>query len=100
MFRGSTPTHVFTLSIPVEEIQALRLTYVQGGKTVLDKTEADVKMSGATVTLRLTQEETLAFGDTAPVNIQLKVLTTDGAVLPSQIFRVHVDEILNEEVLE
>lgn len=99
MFRGSTPTHVFTLSIPVEEIQALRLTYAQGGKTVLDKTESDVKMDGSTITLRLTQEETLAFGATAPVNIQLKVLTTGGAVLPSQIFRVHVDEILNEEVL-
>lgn len=51
MFRGSTPTHVFTLSIPVEEIKSLRLTYVQGGKIVLDKTEADVKMSGATVTI-------------------------------------------------
>ena len=99
MFRGSTPTHVFTLSIPVEEIQALRLTYVQDGKTVMDKTEADVKMSGATITLRLTQEETLAFGATTPVSIQLKVLTTGGAVLPSQIFRVHVDEIRNKEVL-
>ena len=99
MYRGSTPTHVFTLSIQVEDIKALRLTYAQGGRTVLEKTEKEVKMEGNTVTLRLTQEETLAFGQTAPVNIQLKVLLNSGAVLPSQIFRVHVDEILNEEVL-
>lgn len=99
MYRGSTPTHVFTLSIPVEDIKALRLTYAQGGRTVLEKTEKEVKMEGNLVTLRLTQEETLAFGQTAPVNIQLKVLLNSGAVLPSQIFRVHVDEILSEEVL-
>lgn len=100
MFRGSTPTHVFNLPMPADDIKALRLTYVQGGKTILDKSETDVKMDGSTITLRLTQEETLAFGATAPVNIQLKVLLHSGAVLPSQIFRVHVAEILNEEVLE
>lgn len=51
MYRGSTPTHVFTLSIPVEDIKALRLTYAQGGRTVLEKTEKEVKMEGNTVTI-------------------------------------------------
>lgn len=100
MIRGSTPMHVFDLPIGTDQIKALRLTYVQGDKTVFEKTEQDVAFDGNAIRLRLTQEETLAFAERYPVKIQLKVLTIGGNVLPSQIFSVTVGEILNEEVLE
>ena len=80
MIRGSTPTHVFRLPISTELIKALRITYVQKQKTVLEKTEQDVTMDGTTISLRLTQEETLAFNAECRVKIQLKVLTVNEEV--------------------
>lgn len=100
MIRGSTPTHVFRLPISTELIKALRITYVQKQKTVLEKTEQDVTMDGTTISLRLTQEETLAFNAECRVKIQLKVLTVNEEVLASRITEVFVEQVLNEEVLE
>ena len=100
MIRGSTPTHVFRLPISTELIKALRITYVQKQKTVLEKTEQDVTMDGTTISLRLTQEETLAFNAECRVKIQLKVLTVNEDVLASRITEVFVEQVLNEEVLE
>lgn len=100
MIRGSTPTHVFRLPINTELIKALRITYVQKQKTVLEKTEQDVTMDGTTISLRLTQEETLAFNAECRVKIQLKVLTVNEEVLASRITEVFVEQVLNEEVLE
>lgn len=100
MIRGSTPTHVFDLPISTDSIKSLRITYVQGAKTILEKTEQDASMGGESISVKLTQEETLGFEERCPVKIQLKVLTAGGDVLPSQIFTVPVEQVLNEEILE
>lgn len=100
MIRGSTPTHTFSLPISTDLIKSLRLTYVQSGRTVLEKTEKEVRMNGKQISLKLTQEETLAFDISYRVKIQLKVLTADGSVLVSQIFEQSAESVLNEEVLK
>lgn len=99
MIRGSTPTHIFELPIDTSLIKQLRITYVQQQKIVLEKKEQDVTMSGRFIKSRLSQEETLTFDEHIPVKIQLKILTTGGDVLPSQIFVVSADQVLNEEIL-
>lgn len=100
MIRGTTPTHTFRLSIETSSIIEVRITYVQLGKTVIEKTEEDVRMGEKSISLTLTQEESLEFRAGSEVEVQLKVLTNVGTVLASPVISLNVDKILNTEVLE
>lgn len=100
MIRGTTPTHTFRLSIDTNTITELRITYVQLGKTVVEKTEKNATMGEKSISLTLTQEESLEFRAGAAVEAQLKVLTNVGTVLASPVISLNVDKILNTEVLE
>ena len=55
MWRGTTPTHIFTLPVGVKltDFSAVFITYSQNGETILEKTEADLTPTetGFTVTL-------------------------------------------------
>lgn len=99
MIRGTTPTHTFNLKIEARTIRALRITYKQGENVVLEKTEEDATMSGYTIKVKLTQEDTYKFQANIPVQIQLKIKTTSQDVLASRIKTMSVAAILNEEVL-
>lgn len=99
MIQGTTPTHIFRLPIDAAVIAEVRITYEQLGKTMIEKTEKDVQMTGYTITLGLSQEETLRLNHRALVRLQVKVLTTDGQVMASKIRNIQVDEILSTEVL-
>lgn len=99
MIRGTTPTHTFRISIETSAISELRVTYVQLGKMVIEKTEKDVRLGEKSISVTLTQEESLKFRAGANVEIQLKVLTTVGTVLASPVIPLTVDKILNTEVL-
>lgn len=99
MIRGTTPTHIFNLSIEASQIQSLRITYRQLGYKVLEKTEVDVTATGNMLKFTLTQEESLNFRPRINVDIQLKALLTNGIVVASPIIHMSVDKILNEEVL-
>lgn len=99
MIRGTTPTHIFNLSIETDTIKAVRITYEQFSKVVLEKTESDVTMEGKAIKLKLTQEETLRFRNGYAVSFQMKILTNDGVVMACPVKTISVEEILNEEVL-
>lgn len=100
MIRGTTPTHTFELPFDVSLISDLRLSYAQGDEVIITKKMEDVTLSEQTVTVRLTQEDTLKFDPTKGIlQIQLKVLTTDGDVLSSEIIQENVWQALNNEVL-
>ena len=99
MIRGTTPTHTFNSKIETANIRSLRITYNQGDKTVLEKTESDVIMSDTAIKVKLTQEDTYKFQANVPVQIQMKIKTTSQDVLASRIKTVSVAAILNEEVL-
>ena len=99
MYRATTPTHAFKLPFEANMLKEIRITYAQGDTIVLEKTEADCTLSGNTVSLMLTQEETLLF-NAERVNIQMRVLTTDGVVMASNKKSVIVQDVLNEEVLK
>lgn len=99
MIRGTTPTHTFRLSIETSTISQLRITYVQLGKTVLEKIEEDARLGEKSISVTLTQEESMGFRAGTDVEIQLKVLTTVGTVLASPVISLSVGKILNTEVL-
>lgn len=99
MFRATTPTHTFALPFNTGQLQEIRITYQQNGETVLQKTEADCTLTENEIKVVLTQQETLLFAPDQRVHIQLRVLTTTGQVMASEIEKVSVKACLDEEVL-
>lgn len=99
MTRGTTPTHTYTLPFGVENVEKLRIIYAQDGESKLVKTEEDCTLAGDTVTVRLTQEETLAFYSECLVEIQVRVLTPEGEALASNVMRVKPGVCLEDEVI-
>lgn len=100
MIRGTTPTHIFTLPFDVSLVADLRISYAQSDQEILVKTKADGTLEGNTVKVTLSQKDTFLFDCKKMVMIQIRVLTTDGSALSSDIIYVKVDKCLNEEVLE
>lgn len=99
MVQGSTPTHVFELPIEGSKISKLRITYVQNCSIILEKSESEVSIQDASITVKLTQQETFRFLAGYTIYIQLKVLLVDGTVLVSQIIQSSIEQALNGEIL-
>lgn len=108
MTRGTTPKNVFTFDVSLDGVEALYITYQQNGQTVVEKTIDDVEINTATsqVTVKLTQEDTLAFiADTDDnhcgvdanwVKIQVRIKYTDGTTVASGIIREPIQELLKD----
>lgn len=99
MIRGTTPTHTFTLPFDVSLVKEIRILYAQQEKVLFTKETADCAMEGNTVTVALTQEDTFKFDCKNHVQIQLRVLTTDGQVMSTPIKHVDVGTCLDSEVI-
>ena len=99
MRRGTTPTHTFVLPFNVEAVQAVQIIYRQGGENVLVMDKDDCALTRNIISVRLTQEDTFAFKDSANVEIQIRVLTADGEATASDVMQVSCKECLTEDVL-
>ena len=97
---GTTPKHTFTFPFETDLIQELKITYSQNKKIILEKHLADCEVDKNSVSYKLTQEETFLFADGVHVECQVRVLTTKGDVLASNIRIVTVERCLDREVLE
>ena len=100
MTQGTTPLHTFVLPFNTDIIQAVRVSYEQKGKIVLEKSTADIARSENNLALTLTQEETLLFDANVLVRIQLHILTTAGSALVSKPKNVPVYILLSKQVIE
>ena len=76
MQRATTPTHTFTLPT------------------------SGMSIDGNTVSIRLTQDETLMFSEKHTTLAQVRVLTLTNISMASQKFKLNIDGLLNEEILE
>lgn len=100
MIRGSTPTLKFELPLEIDNnVTKLRLTFKQNGEIVFEKTEKDIVINEQFFTVRLTQEETLMFDSSCPIRMQVKIRTTDGNVVPSDVVLIECKDVLSEEIL-
>ena len=103
MRRGTTPTLVLEMpsEIPVKDLLELVLSIQQKNKGVIEKRLFDMTADETANALEvvLTQEETLLLQDSRVADVQVKVKFTDGSVIASEVIRVPVSEILNEEVI-
>lgn len=98
MNRGTTPTHIFTMS-DTSIIKEIKITYAQKNVVVLEKRTEDCIIEVGKVFVRLTQEETFKFSHNSLVDIQIRILTHDDNALISQIITVPVGVCLDNEVL-
>ena len=96
MTQGTTPTLVFELDIETGTLVSLYLTFRQGyGREVTRREDSITADNDAkTLTVTLTQEETLKFEEGGNVEIQLRAVTTTGAALASNIVALPVERIL------
>lgn len=103
MRRGITSSIIFCWSsdFSVTDIADARITVSQDKVAVADHALNELAVSAAnnSLTLALTQEETLRLQEDRPAEVQLKVKFYGGNVLATPIYRTSVRSILNEEVL-
>lgn len=95
--RGTTQTMTFALPEEIM-VDALYITFAQGGQTVLEKSKDDVLISGSVITLPLTQEDTLCFRR-GMVTVQVSVRDGAGNVLRDNANRFEVKDVLKDEVI-
>ena len=104
MTRGTTPTHTFTLpdNLKTATISTLYITYAQRGETVLEKTLGDVTNNNGVLTCTLTQADTLKFEvldqhcGCDKVDVQVRLKTSDGVAMASDIMPVPIQDILKD----
>ena len=98
MTRGTTPKHTFYFGYELPEINALFVTYAQDGETVIEKNLADVEIAGdrKSLSLSLTQEETLAFNEGTQVEVQIRFKDSEGSAYSTVPAQLTAGRILKE----
>lgn len=99
MIRGTTPTISFELPFDFVLVEHIWLTITQRGKEIFTKNETDMTVDEHNISVKLTQEETLMLNDSEIVKIQVRVKTSAGDALASNIAIVPVEEILKDGVI-
>ena len=102
MRRGSTPTNVFTCNLDLTGATVF-VTYSQRGLNLVEKTGDDLTITatqtGCTVSLELSQEDTLKFRS-GNVMVQIRYVMSDGSADASNIIQTTADAILKDGVIE
>lgn len=98
MRRGSTPTNIFTVDIDLTGA-TLFVSYEQGGTIIVEKTGKDLTVTPTSITLSLTQEETLKFRS-GEVLIQVRYVFPNGTADASNIIKTTFERIIKDGVIE
>ncbi len=102
MKRGSTPTIVIKLPVEfaVDELEDAVFSVAQQNSELISRPLSAMSVSVAdnTLSVILTQEETLLLRHNDLAEMQLKI-KIKGKVIPTDVVKVAVGKILNEEVL-
>lgn len=98
MTRGTTPTLNFTLPFASSNITTLNISFVQSNRIKFEKILTDCTKSGNTLTVTLTQAETLKLDSSHPLEIQIRC-KCGNTTMASQIMSVDVQRILKEGII-
>lgn len=101
MIRGTTPTLEFAFPFGTSLIAEMYITITQNGVTTMEKNLSDCKCSGMSVSLALTQEDTLKLKQKpcSDGEMQIRVRTIAGEALASNIMSISVGRILKDGVI-
>lgn len=97
MWRGTTPTHTFTLPEGVNsaDFAVIYITYSQNGETVLEKTGTELTLEPNAIKVLFSQEDSLKF-EPGPVKVQLRGRMPDGQAIASNIISTTAKEVLKD----
>lgn len=100
MRRGTTPTIAIKVhGCDLSKFETIYVTFGQGTNLV-DKTGEDLEIEGDTVSVFLTQEDTLLFDSRKrTVEVQIRAVSEGGVAVASNIRQIPVDAILKEGVI-
>lgn len=99
MIRGTTPTLRFKINSDLGKLACGFVTFVQSNKNILEKTLDHCEIVDNTLSVTLTQEETLLFDSQKYVDMQIRVKTDTGKALASNVVRCNCGDILKEGVI-
>lgn len=98
MIRGTTTLNVFNTDIDLRGARVY-VSYSQGGKVVVDKTNEDIVINENNIEVPLEQEDTLTLQDNIIVKIQMRYVRDNGVAGASNIITTHAGEILKGGVI-
>ena len=97
MRRGTTHDFEIILDdVDLTAVDVLWITFAQFGSDVVTKQLSDVTIDGQTITVHLTQTDTLKFKPRANVWVQIRGLTNSGAAWATDTFKRSVEDILKD----
>ena len=103
MIKGTTPTLHYNLPFESSVIKSAEIVveYVDANKKVqIVKQLGDCTLGDKCIETVLTQDETLQLPAPSTVEVQLRILTTDGTALATIPEKVTVKRLLKEDVIE
>ena len=98
MRRGTTPTLTFTTPYAANLVESGFITFNQRGTTVLDVplSDSSVTIADQSISITLTQEQTLAFTIAAPCEAQIRAVLDSGKAVASNIVCIPICAILKD----
>lgn len=99
MVRGTTPIHTFSTNTEHLGKHRVYVTYKQDGRTIVEKTNEDMRISRDKILITLTQAETLRFKANRPVEIQARYVDKYGMACASNIVTTTVGEVLKGGII-
>ena len=94
MIRGTTPTITFNLPFQANLITNCEVYFAQDGVMKVVKYKDACEMSGKTLSVKLSQAETLLLDPEIQVEMQVRMVFEDGSVEATNIVRGNVGRIL------
>lgn len=99
MIRGTTPTLEFNLPFDTSVLDVAYISISQDDNVVIEKQLSDCVVGETTLTVKLTQEDTLKLEARDKVEIQIRVRTKEGEALASNIKTTYAAKILKDGVI-
>jgi hypothetical protein len=99
MIRGTTPTLRFSIPFDADLLEEAYATLSQNDKVVVERSLKDFKVDGRTLSVTLTQEETLKLQCEVKTEIQMRVKTKTGEALASDVYVTDTGRILKDGVI-
>ena len=96
MRRGTTPTLTFNLPFNVEDIHYCEIYFSQNDELVFEKTMDDCVLEDNTLSVTLTQADTLNLDEEEKAEIQIRFVFIDGTVNATDIVKDKVNKILKD----
>lgn len=99
--RGTTPYITFTTTdnIDLSAVKTVWLSVKQSGSIVIDKTTSDLTINSKSISIRLSQEDTLKLEKGVMAYIQIRLLTDTDLAYATDEEYMPIEDIIKDGVI-